>query len=508
MEDLHMADAESVSEAEFEAFSPSAELILEREKLAKERRLRLRARGSMDGSAATNSTDQLSTSSWESVSTSSTSLTSKSPPQISLAMPRLLADLQLAAPPETTMVSASVETPAVEDRALEDSLRWAGLQAALEAFKAKHPTLPFNETSDWEEDLQHLQPRLLQHYANELEKETGQVSEQLIACLAEREELRLFREVLDGFVVLHNALQHRRRKAADAVLANTTRFTLAHLKQHLVRSYAVLYRRMPHSYSPSSMIELTDLSKSDGGLGGSTVSLNLQVPEATEDRIPRGAHVGDPIEFPSLRSALSRLSGLLTGHMTVQENQEDSVTLASRVVANDEKTMRFAGASTAATRRLVEGAKRSGKKLPPIDLPWPMGRPECSQSLKLQIPIPSTHLSTWLPPRLPIINDILLATLQESPEVKRLLRELLHYDPLLEAQRLQRTSKYLSKSGFESAQVDSMQIIYSSNDNVGNSELASRKTVSFDWRGTKEPFKDLAAKRSIDRMNIQASPAV
>ncbi|KAM7542799.1 hypothetical protein Aperf_G00000010513 [Anoplocephala perfoliata] len=239
-------------------FLPDLESDLEREKLAKERRLRLRARGSMDGSAATNSTDQLSTSSWESVSTSSTSLTSKSPPQISLAMPRLLADLQLAAPPETTVVSAPVETPAVEDRALEDSLRWAGLQAALEAFKAKHPTLPLNETSDWEEanpdrysdpmksKTSSLPPgwylvplilsgflkkvfisvRLLQHYANELETETRRVSEQLTVGLAEREELRLFLEVLDGFVVLHNALQHRRRrKAANAVLADTTRFT-------------------------------------------------------------------------------------------------------------------------------------------------------------------------------------------------------------------------------------------------------------------------------------------
>lgn len=91
-----------------------------------------------------------------------------------------------------------------------------------------YPSLPI--------DLQHLTPRLLQHYANELETETGRVSEQLIVCLAEREELRLFREVLDGFVVLLNALQHRRRKAAEAVLANTTRFTLAHLKQHLVRN--------------------------------------------------------------------------------------------------------------------------------------------------------------------------------------------------------------------------------------------------------------------------------
>lgn len=87
-------------------------------------------------------------------------------------------------------------------------------------------------------ELESLSPRLLAHYARELDAATGRVSEQLIACLAEREELRLFREVLDDFVVLHNAVQLRRRRAAEAVLANTTRFTLAHLKQHfLVRSH-------------------------------------------------------------------------------------------------------------------------------------------------------------------------------------------------------------------------------------------------------------------------------
>lgn len=139
-----------------------------------------------------------------------------------------------------------------------------------------------------------------------------------------------------------------------------------------------MYRRMPHSTSPSSMIELTDFSNRDSSLGGSTVSLNLQIPETTERRMPRGAHIGDPIQFPSLRSAFSRLSGLLTGHSTVQKKDEDSINLASRVVAaDDESTMRLAGST--ATKKLVEGVKRSGKKLPPIDLPWPMGRPEYSQ---------------------------------------------------------------------------------------------------------------------------------
>lgn len=83
-------------------------------------------------------------------------------------------------------------------------------------------------------ELERLSPQLLRHYANELETETGNISEHLVASLAEREELRLFREVLDDFVVLHNSLQIRRRKAAEAVLANTTRSTLAHLKQNLV----------------------------------------------------------------------------------------------------------------------------------------------------------------------------------------------------------------------------------------------------------------------------------
>ncbi|VUZ54878.1 unnamed protein product [Hymenolepis diminuta] len=337
--------------------------------------------------------------------------------------------------------------------------------------------------------------------------ETSRVSEQLINCLAEREELRLFREALDRFVVLHNALQHRRRKAAEAVLANTTRSTLAHLKQHL--SHSVLYRRMPRSTSPGSMVELNNFSICGGvddSLGGSTVSLNLRPPEVIE-RMPRGAHIGDPIEFPSLRSALSKLSGLIAGQSTVQEKRnEETIRLASRVVADEENAKQLADSNT--IMRLVEGAKRNGSKPPPINLPWPMGRPEFSQTLKLQIPIPFSKLSSWLPPRLPIINEILLAALQESPELKRLQCDLIRFDPLLEAQRLQRTSKHLSKSGFESAQVDSMQILYSSNDNIGGGDSGPRKTVSFDWRGTKVPFKDLADKQNGARKNGQLSQDV
>uniref|UniRef100_A0A158QHI6 Suf domain-containing protein n=1 Tax=Rodentolepis nana TaxID=102285 RepID=A0A158QHI6_RODNA len=355
--------------------------------------------------------------------------------------------------------------------------------------------------------LQNLSPPLLQHYVNELEIETGRVSEQLINCLAEREELRLFRETLDRFVVLHNALQHRRRKAAEAVLANATRSTLTHLKPQL--SHSVLYRRMPRATSPCSLVELNDFSvrgDADDSLGGSTVSLNLCPPEVIE-RMPKGAHIGDPIDFPSLRSAFSKLSGLIGGHSTVQEKRnEETVKLASRVVADDANTRQL-GDSKAA-KRLVESAKRSGSKLPPIDLPWPMGRPEYSQSLKLQIPIPFSKLSNWLPPRLPVINEILLAVLQESPDLERLQRDLIQFDPLLEAQRLQLTSKHLSKSGFESAHVDSMQILYSSNDNISAGDAAARKTVSFDWRGTKEPFKDLAAKRNGIVKNSQATQVI
>lgn len=117
----------------------------------------------MDDVATTNSTGPLSASSWESVSTSSTSLTSKSP-QIPPTMPRLLADWQPTAPSETSTDTALEEAAApdaAEDRALEDSLRWAGLQAALEAFKAKHPTLPLNETSDWEQGMFHPDFRLM-----------------------------------------------------------------------------------------------------------------------------------------------------------------------------------------------------------------------------------------------------------------------------------------------------------------------------------------------------------
>ena len=84
-------------------------------------------------------------------------------------------------------------------------------------------------------DLQYLSLDLLHHYIRELEAETGRVSEELITCLAEREELRLYREALDDFIVLHNALQLRRRKAAEAVLSKATQSTMIHLKHHQVR---------------------------------------------------------------------------------------------------------------------------------------------------------------------------------------------------------------------------------------------------------------------------------
>lgn len=47
------------------------------------------------------------------------------------------------------LTTASEIPNAAEDQALDASLRWAGLQAALEAFKARHPTLPFCETLTW-----------------------------------------------------------------------------------------------------------------------------------------------------------------------------------------------------------------------------------------------------------------------------------------------------------------------------------------------------------------------
>ncbi|KAM3172906.1 hypothetical protein ACTXT7_013583 [Hymenolepis weldensis] len=124
---------------------------LERERLAKERLERLQA--GEDDVTTTDSTGPISATSWESISNSSASLNGKSPPQLPPTMPHLLADWD-----QTTRTFAEANgslewTPVPdvpEDRALENNLRRAELQAALEAFKAKHPTLPLNETRDWE----------------------------------------------------------------------------------------------------------------------------------------------------------------------------------------------------------------------------------------------------------------------------------------------------------------------------------------------------------------------
>nr|CUU98952.1 hypothetical transcript [Hymenolepis microstoma] len=153
MEDLHMADAESVSEAEFEAFSPNTDVLLERERLARMRLERLEM--GEDDPGTTDLTGPISTTSWECISNSSSSLNGKSISPIPPTMPHLLADWD-----QTTMTFAEGSDPlegepvpdVSEDRTLEDNLRRAGLQAALETFKAKYPTLPLKETSGWERD--------------------------------------------------------------------------------------------------------------------------------------------------------------------------------------------------------------------------------------------------------------------------------------------------------------------------------------------------------------------
>ena len=60
--------------------------------------------------------------------------------------------------------------------------------------------------------------------------------------------------------------------------------------------------------------------------------------------------------------------------------------------------------------------------------------------------------------------------------------------------------KYLSASGFESAQVDPLRIICKFNGSAVD-ESTPHKTVSFDWRGTKELFRSLAATRNGDLPN-------
>lgn len=86
-----------------------------------------------DDTVATNSIDPFSSSSCESLPNS---LSDTHPPHLPF-------DQQ----PSVAMVTAAPD--AAEDQALDASLRWASLQAALEAFKARHPTLPLFETSDW-----------------------------------------------------------------------------------------------------------------------------------------------------------------------------------------------------------------------------------------------------------------------------------------------------------------------------------------------------------------------
>ncbi|VDO01508.1 unnamed protein product [Rodentolepis nana] len=125
--------------------------MLERERLAKMRLERLE--GSGDDRDKSDFTGPISTTSWESISNSSSSLNDKFISPIPPTMPHLLADWD-----QTTTNFAEDNGPledapfpdVSEDRTLEDNLRRAGLQAALETFKAKYPTLPLTETSSWE----------------------------------------------------------------------------------------------------------------------------------------------------------------------------------------------------------------------------------------------------------------------------------------------------------------------------------------------------------------------
>lgn len=171
----------------------------------------------------------------------------------------------------------------------------------------------------------------------------------------------------------------------DVVLANINCdqskcfFSLNRLASFF-QSRSVMHRRMLHSNSPGSVIELADFPKRSNDLYGSSVSLNLQ--SLKTERMPRGHHIGEPIEFPALRSAFNRLSGLFTnqavGTAFTPVNQEDTVTLATRVVADDEESWRCLSDSKL-MRHLIEESHSRECKVPPYDLPWPMGQPEYSQ---------------------------------------------------------------------------------------------------------------------------------
>uniref|UniRef100_A0A0X3PY09 Uncharacterized protein n=2 Tax=Schistocephalus solidus TaxID=70667 RepID=A0A0X3PY09_SCHSO len=506
-----MADADSVSEA------TSKDLLLPKLGWPSSTAHRVADKSDED-TVATNSINPFSTS--ESSSLSSSPVTGHSDDSLALRVsPFGLCNYGVVPNQELTNhktpgetmpleTEAAVATAAAADEeeaesgVLDASLRNAEIQASLEAFKARHSTLPLVKTDAWCQDLCTLTPSLLQRYYDELMAETGRVSEQLVASLAEREELILFREVEDDFVVLHNAIQVRRRRAAEAVLARTTQSVLFHKKT----THLTTVRQLPADPRTGSLIELVSLPPDlvANGIGSSADSMlrpqTVRAPGEcrnisssnvrTSSRCPRGHPVGEPINLPSLRSALSRLGSRLgyrsvsTSHLTADRNvrgqnyQQYYEAGSAAVGFDNSETMQLI---QAVKSRKSAGGRKHAVTLPSPYLPWPLGRPECSQVLRLAFHVPAEELNTWLPPRLHIINRILQAALQESQTTSSLLEELSTYDPAMAPEPTSKLVDY----GFEAsdARLTASLMTFSRPE-----KTHSRKNVTFDWRGTKEPF--------------------
>ncbi|KAL7058927.1 hypothetical protein AAHC03_013601 [Spirometra sp. Aus1] len=522
-----MADADSVSEA------TSKDLPLS--KLGWTSSSHRVADKSDEDTVATNSINPFSAS--ESSSLSSSPVTGQIEDSLALRVsPFGLCTHDVLPNQELTSQGTSAETTPTETRVfavgdddeegsgvLDASLRNAEMQATLEAFKARHPTLPLVRTDAWRQDLCRLTPSLLQRYHDELMTETGRVSEQLVASLAEREELILFREVEDDFVVLHNAIQVRRRRAAEAVLAKTTQSVLFHKKS----TQLTTVRRLPGDPQTGSLIELVNLPPDlvCNGIGSSADNMlrpgteyalgesrNSNNSTRASSRCPRGHPVGEPINLPSLRSALSRLGSRLgyrsvsTSHLTADRGIGDVRGKSDQQFYEIDNTPGDCHSSEmmqfmqSARIRSSGGGRKHAVTLPSPYLPWPLGRPECSQALRLTILVPSEDLNTWLAPRLHIINRILQAALLENQSISSLFEELSTYDSTKPPDPASKLVEY----GFETPSAHLSASLLA----CGKPEKAhSRKNVTFDWRGTKEPFNMIAAKSTTSVSATQSDNA-
>ncbi|BHF69441.1 Kelch-like protein 24 [Sparganum proliferum] len=528
-DDIHMADADSVSEA------TSKDLPLSKQGwTSSSHRV---ADKSDEDTVATNSINPFSAS--ESSSLSSSPVTGQIEDSLALRVsPFGLCTHDVPPKQELTSHGTSAETTptemeavAVVDEAgeeeesgvLDASLRNAEMQATLEAFKARHPTLPLVKTDAWRQDLCRLTPSLLQRYYDELMTETGRVSEQLVASLAEREELILFREVEDDFVVLHNAIQVRRRRAAEAVLAKTTQSVLFNKKS----TQLTTVRRLPGDPQTGSLIELVNLPPDlvRNGIGSSADNMlrprteyaldesrNINNSTRASSRCPRGHPVGEPINLPSLRSALSRLGSRLgyrsvsTSHLTADRSigdvrgKSDQQFYETGNTPGDCHSSEMMQFIQSARSRRGGGGRKHAVTLPSPYLPWPLGRPECSQALRLTILVPTEDLNTWLAPRLHIINRILQAALLENQSISSLFEELSTYDSTKSSDPTSKLVEY----GFEAPNAHLSASLLACNK---PERTHSRKNVTFDWRGTKEPFNMIAAKSTTSVSATQSDNA-